>query len=704
MYTIDPVRPDNAGPRVETARVSAPLLDDAGRRQLDRWNESQQDYPRDTGVPALITARAAYPHAPALVMGARALTYGELDHRSTRLAQRLRALGVGTDVPVGLCLRRCPAMVVGALAVLKAGGAYVPLDPSHPDERLAFMLDDARAPVLLTERAMRERLPASSRRVIVLDDPDPSDTDALEPDASLPDSLHASSPDDLHASLPDGLHASSPDGLHASLPDDLAYVIYTSGSSGQPKGVGVTHRALLNLVFWHRQAFAVTSDDRATQLAGPGFDAAVWELWPYLTAGACVYLPDEETRGVPERLRDWLVAQGITITFLPTALAESALTLSWPRDTSLRLLLTGADALHSYPPADLPFAVVNNYGPTECTVVATSGRVPVRATNQDQQDVMSAAPIVPSLGRPIANTQLYILDDELRRVPIGAVGELCIGGDGLARGYLGRPELTARQFIPHPFSAEPGARLYRSGDLALFRPNGEVEFRGRRDGQVKIRGFRVEPDEVMSAINAHPAVQTSAVVAREDTPGERRLVAYVVPVPMADLTPAELRTAVAARLPDYMVPAAWVRLESLPLTPNGKIDRDALLAPASAPAWPTTQEEQEAGTTAARTPVEERVAALMAGLLKHDHIGLDDNFFLLGGHSLLGTQLIVRVREAFGVDLTLRSLFQAPTVAGLAAAIESLILARIEALTDEEALLLLASEPGDGANVAWAAV
>jgi len=676
VHPVHPIRPDGAVPRVETAHVPAPLLDDAERLQLDRWNESGQDYPRDTSVPALVAAQAAaYPYAPALVMGAQTLTYGELDRRSTRLAQRLRALGVATDVPVGLCLRRCPAMVVAALAVLKAGGAYVPLDPSHPDERLAFMLDDVRAPVLLTERAMLERLPASSRPVIVLDDPDLSDAADLEPDASSPDSLYAS----------------SPDSLYASLPDDLAYVIYTSGSTGQPKGVGITHRGLLNLVFWHRQAFAVTSDDRATQLAGPGFDAAVWELWPYLTAGACVYLPDEETRGVPERLRDWLVAQGITVTFLPTALAESALTLSWPRETRLRLLLTGADALHSLPPADLPFAVVNNYGPTEYTVVATSGRVPVRVAGQ--QEAPDAAPTVPSLGRPIANTHLYILDDELRRVPIGAVGELCIGGDGLARGYLGRPELTARHFIPHPFSAEPGARLYRSGDLALFRPNGEVDFRGRRDGQVKIRGFRVELDEVVSAINAHPAVQTSAVVAREDTPGDRRLVAYVVPVPMADLTPGELRAAVAARLPDYMIPAAWVLLEALPLTPNGKIDRDALPAPAMTPAWPTAQEGQEA---AARTPVEERVATIMAVLLKHDCIGLDDNFFLLGGHSLLGTQLIVRVREAFGVDLTLRALFQAPTVAGLAAAVEDLILARIEALTDEEALRLLAGEPGDG--------
>jgi len=688
MHTVHPVRPvhtDGAVPRVETAHVPASLLDAAGRRQLDRWNESQQEYPRDAGVPALVAAQAAaYPHATALVMGAHTLTYGELDRRSTRLARRLRALGVTTDVPVGLGLRRCPAMVVGALAVLKAGGAYVPLDPSHPDERLAFMLDDARAAVLLTERAMLERLPTSSRPVIALDDPDLSDAADLEPDASSPDSLHTS----------------SPDSLHTSSPDDLAYVIYTSGSTGQPKGVGITHRGLLNLVFWHRQAFAVTSDDRATQLAGPGFDAAVWELWPYLTAGACVYLPDDETRGVPERLRDWLVAQGITVTFLPTALAESALTLSWPRETRLRLLLTGADALHSYPPADLPFAVVNNYGPTEYTVVATSGRVPARPA--DQGAATGAAPTVPSLGRPIANTQLYILDDELRRVPIGAVGELCIGGDGLARGYLGRPELTARHFIPHPFSAEPGARLYRSGDLALFRPNGEVEFRGRRDGQVKIRGFRVELDEVMSAINAHPAVQTSVVVAREDTSGERRLAAYVVPLPRADLTPADLRAAVAARLPDYMVPAAWVRLEALPLTPNGKTDRDALPAPESAPVWPTAPGAWDARIAGARTPVEERVAAIMAGLLKHDRIGLDDNFFLLGGHSLLGTQLIVRVREAFGVDLTLRALFQAPTVAGLAAAIEGLILARIEALTDDEALRLLAGEPGDGERMQYA--
>jgi acyl-CoA synthetase (AMP-forming)/AMP-acid ligase II/acyl carrier protein len=466
--------------------------------------------------------------------------------------------------------------------------------------------------------------------------------------------------------------------------------------------VQITHDSLLNLVFWHRRAFAVTAADRATQLAGPSFDATVWELWPYLTGGASVYLPDEETRSAPVRLRDWLVAQGITISFLPTALAERVMALEWPPQTALRILLTGADTLHHYPSPDLPFVVVNNYGPTECTVVATSGPVPptasvTGATPPRARSVgaaharaqpsgrahVSGPERPPSIGRPIANTEVYILDDHLQPVPIGVPGELHIGGVGLARGYLNRPALTAEKFIPNPFSAEGGARLYKTGDQACYLPDGQIAFVGRIDDQIKIRGYRIEPNEIVAVLNRHPAVQMSLVVAREDTPGERRLVAYVVPTPGAQPSARALRGFLGTQLPDYMIPTAFVRLEAMPLTANGKVDRAALPAPDAA------NTSGDGAFVAPRTPVEQRVAGIVAGLLGLEQIGMDDNFFLLGGHSLLGAQIIARVGDTFGVDLPLHILYDAPTVAELAAEIERVVLATLEEMSDDEIQRLL---------------
>ena len=600
---------------------------------------------QDLCIPDLLSLQAARSDNPALCAAdGRVLTYRALNQRANQLAHYLLAHGVGPQSLVACCVDRSFDLVVALLGILKAGAAYVPLDPAYPTERLSFMLRDTRASFLLTKQHLALDLPVIEAQVLYLD---------------------------AQASLL--AQQSDADPAIAIQPDQLAYVIYTSGSTGQPKGVQVTHRSLLNLLSWHQSAFALTAADRATQVTSPAFDATGWELWPYLTIGARVYLADDETRVSPALLRDWLLRNDITVTFVPTALAESLMTLPWPETTPLRFLLTGADTLRQYPPANLPFALVNNYGPTEATVVATSGVVAPTAHAERP----------PSIGRSIANTQIYILDERLLQVAAGTVGEIYIGGAGLALGYLNRPELTAERFIPHPFSKEPGARLYKTGDLGYFLPDGQIAFQGRVDEQIKIRGFRIEPGEIMSRLNAHPAIQTTVVVAREDTPGDKRLVAYLVPVAGSELSARDLREWLLEYLPDYMVPSAFVVLEALPLTPNGKVDRAALPAPDAAH---LLLEEDLALPT---TPLEEELAAIMGQLLGLEQVGIDENFFMLGGHSLMGTQIITRVAETFGVHLALRTLFDAPTVRLLAAEVEERILARLEAMSEDEARLLL---------------
>jgi amino acid adenylation domain-containing protein len=579
-------------------------------------------------VPELVAAQArARPSALAVAAEAKSLTYGELDSWANHLASRLHSLGVGRDVLVGLCLPRSLEMVVAALGILKAGGAYVPMDPAYPADRLAFMLDDAQAPVLITSADLAQQLPAADRELVYVD------------------------PQDLA-----GSHTDSPSIEVAST--DLAYVIYTSGSTGKPKGVEITHGGLANLVAWHNQAFSVTAADRASHVAGLGFDAAVWELWPYLAAGASVHLADEDTRNAAELLWDWLLAKRITIGFVPTPLAERLLALdhTWPRHTDLRILLTGGDMLHHYPPAELPCLLVNNYGPTECTVVATSGRV--------ESDGSPNVP--PPIGSAIANAVIHLLDEHLQPVPPGEPGEIYIGGAGLARGYHNRADLTAERFIPDPFRTEPESRLYRTGDMGRLLPDGQIAFLGRIDDQIKIRGYRIEPGEISSVLERHPDVRTSLVVAREGQGGDKRLVAYVVLDPLAETTHSGLRDFLREFLPEYMLPAAFVRLDALPVTSHGKIDRAALPAPDAAN---TLQDEVSTGP---RSDIEQRVAEIVGELLDLDEIGLDDNFFLLGGHSLLGAQLIARLRDTFGVEIELRSLFEAPTVAALSAELERL--------------------------------
>ena len=573
----------------------------------------------------------ANPDAAAIISSAQTLTYGELNAQANRMAHRLRKCGVGPECVVGLYMERSPAAVVAALATFKAGGAYLPLDPALPEQRLAFMLSDANVAAVVTSAALRSRLPRGAWKVINSDESDLQESTA---DLRAPESDVA--------------------------PDSLAYVIYTSGSTGQPKGVEVTHGNLMNLVGWHRQAFNVSADDRAALQAAVGFDAAVWELWPYLASGASVSIPDETVRNHPEALRDWLVAARITITFLPTAIAERMMSLDWPKSSSLRMLLTGAEALRKRPPADLPFSLINNYGPTECTVVATSG--PVLTAD--------ASSSLPSIGRPIDNTSIYILDDDMRPVGDGQAGEIYVGGQGVARGYRNNSQLTAERFVGNPFSNDQG-RLYRTGDLARFLPSGEVEFLGRVDEQLKIRGFRVEPGEIVSVLNSCPGILASAVSLLGEDDGDKRLVAYVVPAPNKHITVSSLREALARRLPEYMLPAAFGKLQALPFTANGKVDHKRL------PALTESNTLPETNFIAPNTLVEQRLAALLVPLLHVERVSTKDNFFLLGGHSLLGTQLITKIKEAFGVELSLLSLFDHPTVEEMALEIENLILAKI---------------------------
>jgi amino acid adenylation domain-containing protein len=577
------------------------------------------------------------------------LSYAELNNQADELANRLRVLGVGPEVLVGLCVRRSPAMLVGALGILKAGGAYLPLDPSEPETRLNFMFADAGVSIVVTEYSLSEKMAGSGRQVIAMDSLGRIAVDQDGPERS-------------------SVSRSPAIGGINTPPKTLAYVIYTSGSTGTPKGVEIAHESMSNLVFWHQNAFKVISTDRASCVARVGFDAAVWEIWPYLTAGASLHIPDEDKLKDPEAFQAWLLAQSVTISFVPTPMTERLLALNWPANTSLRMILTGGDTLHTYPPPKLPFLLVNNYGPTECAVVATSGLVPAQRTENR----------LPPIGRAIANTQVYILDEAMQEVPPGTPGEIHIGGIGVARGYRNRPDLTVGRFVPNPFDGGL-TRLFKTGDCAQKLPSGELAFLGRFDEQIKIRGFRIEPNEIVAALDEHPAVSQSAVVARQVGDSDSQLVGYFIPGAGRIATVSELRDFLSSRLPAYMVPAIFVTLDAMPLTPNGKVDRAALPAP---DASNTLGEDV---FHAPQSEVEQIIAGILAPLLGVERVDVQANFFALGGHSLLGIQLISRVRDALGVELSLRTVFEAPSVAELSAEIERLLCAKLEAMSEEEA-------------------
>ncbi|HVR99225.1 MAG TPA: amino acid adenylation domain-containing protein, partial [Thermoanaerobaculia bacterium] len=599
----------------ELSLLDLPLLGEAEARQvLVEWNATASPYPAELGLHELFERQAARtPEAVALIHGLERLSYRDLDVQAERLAHRLRALGVGPEVRVAVLARRTPAMVAALLAVLKAGGAYVPLDPGYPAARVALVLADSAAPVLLTEEALASSLPPYAGEVVLLDGA-PMETVKAEKE-------------------PRGF-------FH---PEQLAYLIYTSGSTGRPKGVGIRHASAVAMVSWAAAAFPAGRLARVLASTSICFDLSVFELFVPLAAGGAVVLADD-VLALPELA----AADEVTlVNTVPSGLAELVRAGALP--DSVRTVNLAGEPLRRELVSRLYESsgvqeVYNLYGPSEDTTYSTGVLV---ARSEERE---------PSIGRPLANARVYVLDvlgHGLRPVPPGAAGELWLGGEGLARGYLGRPDLTAERFRPDPFGGA-GGRLYRTGDRARWLAAGELEFLGRLDHQVKVRGFRIEPGEIEAALARHPGVAEAAVVVRED-----RLVAYVAPGPDA----AELRAFLRERLPEYMVPSSWVVLERLPRTPNGKVDRRALPA--------LLERRVERRFTAPRTPVEELLAGIWSDLLRVERVGADDDFFDLGGHSLLATQVVSRLRGALGVELPLRSLFEAPTVAALAARVEA---------------------------------
>lgn len=582
------------------------------------------------------------PNALAVADGDQRLTYQQLDSLASQNAAILREAGVGPAMPVVLCMRRSVEFVAGALAILKSGAAYVPLDPENPSTRLEMLLQDSGAALVLTDQKTFSKVPEGSWRKIIVAKP--------------------TGPGDLSTSF------TSP----KIDPDSLAYIIFTSGSTGRPKGVEITHANLENLVLWHNRAFGVKPSDRATLLASPGFDAAVWELWPYLAAGASVHVADEEVRTSPEKLQRWLLENQSTVSFVPTAIAEAMNDLAWPSSTSLRFLLTGADTLRRYPRPGLPFTLVNNYGPTECTVVSTSGKVPIGENTSE----------LPSIGRPIDGATVQIVDEQLSPVANGEAGELLIGGAGVARGYRNQPALTAERFITLPVAGSQ-MRFYRTGDRVRKLPNGELEFLGRIDDQMKIRGYRVEPGEIVSALALHPQVDASFVRASGNGSGEKHLIAYVVARSGIQLRENELRQFLQARVPDYMVPSTFVALDALPMSASGKVDRAQLPEP--------TDENilRDRSFEAPQSDMEKWLAGFLATQVGTSQIGRDDNFFQLGGHSLMGAQVIAKVQQTFGVELSLRSLFEQPTIREISGEIEKLLDEKLAAMSEEDARQLL---------------
>ncbi|MEG4345120.1 amino acid adenylation domain-containing protein [Microcoleus sp. A003_D6] len=600
-----------------------PLLTPADRHQLlVKWNNTWAEYPQDKCIHQLFEEQVELmPDAVAVVFEKEQLTYRELNAKANQLARYLQSLGVEPEVLVGICVERSVDMIVGILGILKAGSAYVPIDPAYPSERIASMLDDSQLPVLLTQKQLLASLPEHQARIVCLD----ADWEEISQESEL-----------------------SP--ITGITPDNLAYVIYTSGSTGKPKGVKVAHQGLCNLVQTQIKLFDLHPDSRVLQFASVSFDASIWEIIMALCTGSQLYLGTREELQPGPALLQLLQEQKIThANLVPSVLAA----LPDEELPALQNIVVGGE--------ECPASLVerwalgrrffNLYGPTEYTVCATIAEC-------------FKGKGLPSIGRPIANTQVYILDPQNQPVPIGVPGELHIAGVGLAKGYLNRPELTEERFIPNPFSNELGSRLYKTGDLARYLSDGNIEYLGRIDNQVKIRGFRIELGEIEAVLSQHPGVRESAVIARDFVAGDKQLVAYVVPQEEGSPTITDLRHFLKHKLPDYMVPGAFVVLEALPLTPNGKVDHRALPAP-------DLRKELEESFVAPRTPIEEMLASIWGKILLIDSVGVHDNFFTLGGHSLLATQVISRVRDTFGVEFPFRSLFEAPTIVEFATIVEN---------------------------------
>jgi amino acid adenylation domain-containing protein len=575
------------------------------------------------------------PNAVAVVFENQQLTYRELNQQANQLAHYLQKLGVKPEVLVGLYVERSLEMVVGLLAVLKAGGAYVPLDPAYPQERIAFMLSDAQVAIALTQQRLVADLPTNSAQIICLDN-------LITQESTENLSTEVSS-------------------------ENLAYVIYTSGSTGQSKGVMIQHRSLTNSYLAWEEAYQLrTAASYLLQMASFSFDVFTGDLVRALCSGGKLVLCPRDLLLEPAKLYELMLREKIDCAeFVPAVLRNLILYLEQNHKCLdfMRLIICGSDSwygqeyekFHQF--CGSSTRLINSFGLTEATIDSTYF--------ETQTIDLSSEQLVP-IGSPFANTQIYILDSYFQPVPVGIIGEIYIGGAGLARGYLQRPDLTAEKFIPNLFSQKPGDILYKTGDLGRYLADGQIELVGRIDNQVKIRGFRIELGEIESVLNQYPGVQANVVIVREDKPGDQRLVAYIVSKSKPDINTPEVRSFLQEKLPNYMLPTAFVILDKLPLTPNGKVDRKALPAPNLKNGWEET-------FFPPRTPTEQIIADIWADVLSQEQVGIYDNFFELGGHSLLATQVISRLREAFKIDLPLRSLFENPTVKNLVERIEGIL-------------------------------
>ena len=601
-----------------------PVLTQAEQRQLlVEWNQTHTDYPRQQCIHKLFEAQVEKtPNDVAVVFGEQQLTYKQLNEKANQLANYLLSLGVTTGSLVGICSERSCEMVIGILAILKAGGAYVPLDPGYPPERLSYMLNDTGAPVLILQRRFQDRFAEHDVKLIFLDD---------DQETIAQQSAH--------------------NPVCGATPDSLAYIMYTSGSTGVPKGACVNHRAVVRLVR-EQNYIELGRDDVILQFAPVSFDASTLELWGSLLNGGRLVLMSPGMTSLEDlgrAIRDY----GITTLWLTAGLFHLMVDYRLEDLKSVRQLLAGGDVLsvshvRKFLEAAPESKLINGYGPTENTTFTCCHRM------SDASSINSTVPI----GRPIANTQVYLLDAHLQPVPLGGIGNLYIGGDGLAQGYLNQPVLTAEKFIPHPFAEQPGARLYDSGDLARYWQNGIIEFLGRADRQIKVRGFRVELGEIQEILVQHPAVKAAIVVVLDEA-RNKRIVAYVVGDRQVTDTGA-LRSYMQQRVPAYMIPSAFVPMDQLPLTPNGKVDLAALPAP------DISKSEMAGNSLEVTGGIEEILAGIWADVLGTETVGLFDDFFDLGGHSLLATQVLSRIREVFGIELALSALFAKPTVATLA--------------------------------------
>ncbi|MET9470002.1 amino acid adenylation domain-containing protein, partial [Streptomyces sp. NPDC006544] len=589
---------------------------------LVEWNGPRTAFSEDSCIHELVEERAGtLPDNLAVVDGDTCLTYRELNTRANQLAHHLRDLGVGPEVLVGICAERSAELIIALLAVLKAGGVYVPLDPDYPTSRLEFMQQDTATPVVIVQTHLRDRIRLLHSRIV---------------DVGHDREVFSAQP------------MSNP--VHSTNPDNLAYVIYTSGSTGTPKGVQIRHRGVVNYVEFIRRHAGMTSSDVVAQSSTFNFDAFTHECWATLTAGATLAIITKDTLLDPELFQQEIRGSGITVVRLVASLFNEHLSkcpemlagtklVSYGGEEAERLV---ADSVVSSPWA--PANLLHSYGPTETTVSAVFHSVTTdRATGRRMP-----------IGRPIANAQVYVVDHFGQLAPIGVPGELMIGGAGVARGYLKRPELTAEKFIANPFSDNSTEKLYRTGDTVRWLPDGSLEFLGRIDNQIKVRGFRIELGEIEANLLRHDNVAACVVVVREEAQGDRRLAAYCVPALGREFQSTALRMWCERALPNYMVPTWFVTVDSLPLTPNGKIDRQALPAPTGIPTSSTY--------VPPRSPLEENVAAVWREVLRVERVGVFDNFFHIGGNSILATRTVNRISAMTGIRFSLRSFFSSPTV------------------------------------------